>query len=354
MPGFKQYFAANPPAQQLPNQQEQQLLKNYRPRIYLAKNQTRFIDFYTDYIAQGELYKQGELISATVDQRLLNQYRDDPEAEFRHIPAQKTATTPVVYGRVDYDTLNHNKQSYPLTFLTYNLVFAHSGIIKGLAGWQNQLLKTTGLHTDWHQLDHYVGLTIVLHENAPLAAILQQHNYQTTYLLNQQNRYSLPLPADQRLLVDVALQSNEVYPHNAGLKQHPGVSFITADNIEFIGTGENKPLMAGFDVTHGEQEQAYTLKFLSPSDAFYTFKGRLGEKRSLPGRDGPPGANYVTLPGLMPWANRLVTGFRTNNIIHEQAKISALFNEADFAIIPEGIQTYRKDFIEAAFPKDQE
>ena len=349
MPGFKQYFAANPPAQQLPNQVEQQLLQDYRPRIYLAEGQNRFIDFYADYIAQGALYTQGELISTTVDQRLLNQYRDDPEAEFRHIPTQQSGT-PVVYGRVNYDTLTHEQQSYPLTFLNYNLVFAHSGILKGLAGWQNQLLEITGFHTDWHQLDHYVGLSIVLHNNAPLAAILQQHNYQTTYLLNRQGEHSLPLPADKRLAVDVALQSNELYPHQPEMTQHPSASFITADNIEFIGTGENKPLMAGFDVTQGEQEQHYTLKFLPPSDAFYTFKGRLGEKRSLPGRDGPPGANYVTLPGLMPWANRLVTGFRTNNITHEQAKISGLFNEADFAIIPEGLQAYRKDFVEAAFP----
>ena len=44
----------------------------------------------------------------------------------------------------------------------------------------------------------------------------------------------------------------------------------------------------------------YVLEFLPPDDAFYVFEGRLGEPRRLPGRDGPPGAIYNTLPALHP------------------------------------------------------
>ena len=109
-------------------------------------------------------------------------------------------------------------------------------------------------------------------------------------------------------------------------------------------------MMAGFDITHGEVEQEYTLKFLPTIDAFYQFKGRLGAGRTLPGRDGPPGADYVTLPRLMPWANRLVVGFRAGSIAEEQAKISALLDTDSFVIRPEGLDAYRKNFVEAVFP----
>lgn len=106
-------------------------------------------------------------------------------------------------------------------------------------------------------------------------------------------------------------------------------------------------MMAGWDITHGEEEQEYTLKFLPSSDAFYTFKGRLGEQRSLPGRDGPPGAQYVTLPPLMPWANRLVSGFRPGNVEQEREKSAALFDSKNFRISLPALDRYKQDFIKA-------
>ena len=39
---------------------------------------------------------------------------------------------------------------------------------------------------------------------------------------------------------------------------------------------------------------------LPKDDAFYTFQGYLGERRRLRGREGPPGADYNTLPSLKP------------------------------------------------------
>ena len=231
MPGFTEYFAKYQPATEPANQQEQQLLQRYRPRIYLAREQTPFLDFYADYIAHGELYSGGELISEQVDQALLQKYRDDPGAEFRYIPVDKPVS-PVVYGKVAYDTLQHKGQSWPLTFLSYNLVFAHSGLLQGLPGWQSWLVESTGMHTDWHQLDHYVGLTVALHQNKPVAVMLQQHNYQTTYVPGHQGEHGIEWPEDQRIKVDVAKQSNELYPHSPELTEHPGVSFASADNIE--------------------------------------------------------------------------------------------------------------------------
>lgn len=360
-PGFDQYLAKNQPSDALPSTAEQALLTQYRPRVFMAEGQTRFLDFYADYIASGALYEDGELISRNVNQALLNRYKNNSQAEFRHQTLTRQGT-PVAYGQVTYDTLEYQNQRYPLTFLSYNMVFANSGLLKGLSGWQRMAMGVVGDNKDWHQLDHYVGLTVVLRENKPLAVLMQQHNYQTAWLLDPSKNNTtssssktssnnqattLPFPADGRIAVDVAIQSNELYPHHSEPTRHPGISFVDADTIEFFKTGKNMPMMAGWDITHGQQEQDYTLKFLPSSDAFYTFKGRLGEKRSLPGRDGPPGAQYVTLPALMPWTNRLVSGFRPGNVEQEKAKIEALFDSKNFKINIDALDRYKKDFIEA-------
>ena len=53
----------------------------------------------------------------------------------------------------------------------------------------------------------------------------------------------------------------------------------------------------------------YQLGFLPPDDAFYAFAGYLGERRLLPGRDGPPGADYNTLTALKPLYRQWVAGY---------------------------------------------
>ena len=354
-PGFNTYFEKNKPSEALPTDDEQGLLTQYRPRVFLAEGQTRFIDFYGDYISNGALYHDDELISEAVTPELLNQYKDSFTAEFRH-SAEPVKGSPTVYGRVDYDTLEYKQQQYPMTFLSYNLPFASSGLLKGLPTWQRALMGAVGDNADWHQLDHYVGMTITLYQNKPVAVTLQQHNYKTTWLLDNSGKAdgvsSIALPQDSRVSVDVAMQSNELYLHSTELVEHPSASFVEEDNIEFLKTGKNKPMMAGWDITHGQQEQEYALKFLPTADAFYTFKGRLGEKRSLPGRDGPPGAQYVSLPELMPRALRLVTSYRAGTVAEEKAKVAGLFGEKKFQVNKAGLEQYKQGFVEAMLGLD--
>ena len=346
-PGFQSHFKANPPRSSLPTTEEKILLERFKPRIFLAQGQTRFIDFYADYIAHGKLSVDGELVSDSVDSALLNQLKDDVSAEFVYDDATRPSAAPTIYGRVDVDSLMVQGQSWPLTFLSYNLVFAHSGLLAELPFVAKWGMAAVADLSDWHQLDHYVGLTVVLHQQRPIAYYLQQHNYQTTYLVAEQSDW----PSDDRVQVDVALRSNELYPHSAERRRHPGVSFVTEKSMEFVKTGRKKPMMAGWDVTHGQREQGYELSYLPPDDAFYQFKGRLGESRRLPGRDGPPGADYVTLPGLMPRAHRLVAGFRPRSFEQEQTKLAALFDKKSFSIKPAGMGAYKQDFIQAWNPQ---
>jgi hypothetical protein len=75
-----------------------------------------------------------------------------------------------------------------------------------------------------------------------------------------------------------------------------------------MGFGK-RPTMSADDITDPDRIVDYALAFLAGSDAFYAFHGFLGERRSLPGRDGPPGARYNTLPALKPLPAQILDGY---------------------------------------------
>jgi len=335
-PGFAEHFSEYAPTSDKPNSDEVTLLEKYQPRVYAATGQPGPIDFYKDYIAHGALFVNGEKISSSVTSELLNQYRDNTNALFKYNGDHRSGQgTPTVYARVDYENTTYQNQQYDFTFLTYNMVFPVSGILKGLGKIQSAGLAIGGNLDDWHQLDHYVNVSVALHNTKPVAMVLQQHNYQTTYLLD---------PESPDISVDIAMRSNELYPHSVERQQHPAVSFISTDNLEFIVSNINKPVMAGYDLTHGEHEIDYRLEFLPQTDAFYQFKGSLGKRRLLPGRSGPPGADYATLPGLMPRHIRLITGYRTESAEEEIELFAKLFDRENFAIRPHALEAYKARF----------
>lgn len=345
LPGFRQHFSAYPPSDVTPSAPEVALLKKYKPRIFSTDKQLQPIDFYQDYIAHGTLYVDGKKVNQKPTATLLNEYRDTPGALFKYEGNYKQPGTSVVYARVDYEQTSHQGQKYDFTFLTYNLVFPVSGILQGLGKLQSIGLAIVGNLNDWHQLDHYVNVSVALLDSKPVAMTLQQHNYQTTYLLN---------PDSPDISVDIALRSNELYVHNQNKKAHPAVSFISTDNLEFLISGNNKPLTAGHDITHGQKEVTYQLSYLAQTDAFYQFKGSLGKNRLLPGRSGPPGADYATLPGLMPRHIRMVTGYRTNSVETEIELFEKLFDRKNFSVRQPAIKAYKDRFFAALAKSTQQ
>jgi len=337
-PGFVEHFKQYPPKNTAPTEAEVTLLEQFKPTIFLAKDQRLPVNFYSDYISHGKLLIDGKVVSGQVTPELLNQHRDNPKALFKYTGDYRKAGTPTVFGRIDNEKTKFEDNEYQFTFLSYNLVFPVSGILKGLGALQSFALAVGGNLDDWHQLDHYVAVTVALLDGKAVAATLQQHNYHTTYLLNA---------SDSGFAVDVAMRSNEIYPHSPDLSNHPAVSFLTDKNLEFVLTGNNKSAMAGFDVTHGQQAISYELAFLPQTDAFYQFKGSLGKGRLLPGRSGPPGADYATLPGLMPRLARMVTGYRAGITDEEIALYAQLFDRENFAIRPQAIKAYKDRFFKA-------
>jgi hypothetical protein len=158
---------------------------------------------------------------------------------------------------------------------------------------------------DWHELDNFVAVHVVLDEREePRAVLLAQHNHHRTYLVGR----DIPLPPDRRMSFDIALRSNEVYPSSDSEEpvRHRAVRWPLF--MKYLISGEDPPLMRGHDLTVGIRaggaEIPYELALLSPCDPFYTAKIMLGEPRDFLGRyigrDGPPGADYYTTPALLP------------------------------------------------------
>jgi len=313
-PGFSDWYAANPPSQSLPTQSEQLLLARYQPRLFVAADSGRPIRFYEDYVAQGELHDaSGKLISNQVDQALLNRHSDDPGAVFAHRPGirdEQVKQVADVIARIDRETLAADG-TFParkLVFLTYHYVFAHSGVAAGIRPWQRWFIDAFASTTDWHQLDHYTAVSVVLDEDTqrPLALMLQQHNYLRTWILTPQSGPGrTQLPSDDRVAVVAARDSNELFLRRDNISFRRAVPMLTPDNVRWLVMGQDRPWVTADDVTEAAEEVTAALKFLPPSDAFFTFKGWLGERRLTPGRDGPPGADFNTLPGLMPRARQL-------------------------------------------------
>jgi hypothetical protein len=289
-PGFVDYYKQHPRSDRAASATEQTLLRRFRPRLFLDGVSEGPISFYRDYIAQGTLKNAaGEVLSERVDRSYLNRYRTDPGIVFIHRP-QPTPVTPEAFARIDYD---EHPALGRLVFLTYHFVFRYSGLVDGLPGWQEWLLRWTGVPGDWHQLDHYTAATVVLGpEEEPLALILQQHNHERSYVLGA----DISVADDGRVWLIAAQRSNELYPWHPGVKRHRVVRFMEPDTLPYLVQGKPEPWLAGYDVTEAVREQDYRLAFIPANDAFYSFVGFLGERRYLPGRDGPPGADYNTLP----------------------------------------------------------
>ena len=307
-PGFAEYFAEHPPAGAA-DIGEQALLRRHAPRFHLPAGHEGPIDFYRDYVAHGYLVTgDGVRIDGPTPEEL-NRHRDDPAAQFVHVPGGE-APRPVVYAGVERTDIwtSHlpGLKGEEFTVAVYHLVFRVSGLPAALPGMAAVSLGLIGDLDDWHQLDHYTAAFVVLDaEEHPVALTLQQHNYLRTYLVGE----SVEPGSDHRFDIDVAIRSNELYPHVPERRRRRAVRFPSPEAMAFMMGYGKRPLMSADDVTDPDRTVDFELAFLPGADAFYTFHGFLGARRLLPGRDGPPGARYNTLPRLKPLPAQILGGY---------------------------------------------
>jgi hypothetical protein len=193
-----------------------------------------------------------------------------------------------------------------LLYLKYNLLFSRSGLAADLPFLHRALLVFPGLDAeDWHELDNFAAVHVVLDEREkPLAVLLAQHNHHRTYLLGK----DIFLPPDGRLFFDVAERSNEIYPSSSSTEHQRHRVVRWSLYLDYLLSGQNRPFFNAHDVTRGPRaggsEVEYKLVFLSPCDPLYRAEMLLGEPRPFMGRyigrDGPPGSDYYNVPALLP------------------------------------------------------
>jgi len=291
-PGFAEWFAAHPPNPEPADAAGRALLQRYRPRLYVPAGASGPLDFYRDYIAHGTLYADGRHWSH-VDRTLLAAHMREPDAVFVHHRPADPEPHAVGYGRVTRADIPGIGR---VTFLGWDFAFRYSGLPADLPAWAEWLAGTFGDPADWHQLDHYTTAVLALGPgHTPLGLILQQHNWQRAYWFGR----DLAWPADGHVRLTAAVRSNELYPWSPGSARHRVVRFLEADNVDWLATGHgDAPRTAARDVTRPGTRVRYDLRFLPGTDPFYRFQGRLGADRLLPGRDGPPGADYDAIPAF--------------------------------------------------------
>ena len=336
-PGFAEWRTAYPPSDAIPDETEQQLLLRYRPRFFLPDMGEGPISFYRDYIGQGHLVRADGSVDESVTRETLNAARLETEAVFKHRPGGAPPKM-AVYARIDHAPPPVADKE-PWLFLAYTLIFRSSGLPAGLSTAAGGLLGLVHDLDDWHQLDNYTAVYLALDATRrPRAITFQQHNYTRTYLLGTEERPGiLPFPADGRIPVDVAIRSNELYPHRPERTRRRAVSFLDHKGAAYLMGDGRPPFLSADDITDPAREIDPPLCFLPPRDAFYTFRGWLGERRSLPGASGPPGADYNTLPPFKPLQIQLVAShwWEGDNLYLETAG-----GESRWAQSAESIEAY--------------
>jgi len=342
-PGFAQYYQDRCQDQDLqtPENSDIELLKRFRPRIVLAPGGLYPVDFYRDYLPYTVMrsWPDKELFLPRVSPQNLMDNRSNRqvyldldfdryhEAGLHRRMGQETQVVsleerpPVVYGRVYRETVPFTDEEgtvskFDLTFLKYNLIFAISGLPAQLSQGSRALLWISSMNKeDWHELDNFVAIHIVLDEGEqPIAIVLAQHNHHRTYLLGR----DMDKPSDGHMVFDIARRSNEVYP--ASRSSDPVLHRVIrwSLHLDYLLSGANPPRLKGNDMTYGVnaggREITYDLVFLSSCDSLYTSEVLLGEPRPFwwgiyLGRDGPPGSDYYNVPALLPMGNLLKFGY---------------------------------------------
>jgi hypothetical protein len=348
-PGFAELFAdhCRDGKEELPGEEERILLQRYQPRFILPPGGEPPLDFYRDYLPCTVLraWPERSLISSDMSRDLLREhvhsrtsYLDfDPSCFEERLPVE-----PAVYGRIYREKVRFPSDGgtveRDLTFLKYNILFSRSGLAAALPLSHRLLLAFPGLDAaDWHELDNFAAVHVVLDEDdIPFALLLAQHNHHRTYLLGR----DVVLPPDGRLSFDVAERSNELYLSSSSTQEvrHRVVQWSLY--LDYLLSGENRPFFSAHDITRGLRaggsEAACRLVFLPPCDPLYRAEMLLGEPRPFMGRyigrDGPPGSDYYTIPPLMPLGTLLQFSYLQDGDAEDIALVREAINTREETI----------------------
>jgi len=323
-----------------------ELLERYMPRVYVAKDSYKPVDFYEQYVENSTLYSLDDkktLIKTDVTKADLIENKDkksyylDYQVDYKSLLNSLEDSTEIpskVYGRVYRSTLESEDASVSLLYLKYSFAYPYSGLPEGTTWWKKAGAGLLGNPMTWHELDIHGAIHIVLYEDTlePVGVILAQHNHHRVYL----NKMDLDWPEDQRLPIIVAKFSNEPYLLTDGKERYERVVGNPMD-IEFLfGLTDKEPLTAGYDCVPKVEdtiEMDSELIQLPFDDPLYTSVMGLGDRKKILGvfrawfMDGPPGMDFYAMPALLDLSNTLVFWYidpedETFKSLYESAELS--------------------------------
>lgn len=300
------------------SERDRELLKKYRPHIYIAPQSFGPINFYEDYLPHTVLKdKNGKPIARPPSREVLKKFERSYGASLdyqgklnfcRGKNCLEKKTT--LYGRVFYESMNSwpNTQTRDVIILKYSPVFPVSGLPKKIKWWKamgaNLASRTLD---DWHELDIHGAIHIICDAKTekPIVLLLAQHNHFRSYVIQGDSK--------ENLHICFAERSNEPYICPPG--KNPQIFNTVGDPRKFrwVILGEKEPLEGGQDVVYGPGAGAvkinYDLEFLPGLDPLYVSWIPLGQVRKIWGifnsfsRTGPPGINMNTWPVLKKYSD---------------------------------------------------
>jgi hypothetical protein len=288
------------------------LLERYRPRIFIAPDSYRPLDFYRDYLPDTRLVTiDGDVIAEPPTREQLVELQRSPDHYLDYLIEPDDALTnrsdqpPAIYGRVYTDTLKPDRE---LIFLKYSLVFPYSGIAADTDGWKGGVARLLGSPKAWHELDIHGAIHVILDGKTrqPLGILLAQHNHQRTFLAGRDFEW----PPDDRVPFVFAYLSNEPYllrPDDPPQRSERSIG-DPRTLAYLVGRDDNAPISAGFDRVFtpdgGAEEIETRLKMLPHDDPLYTSWMPLGARRKALSLvelfffSGPPGIDYYAFGDL--------------------------------------------------------
>jgi hypothetical protein len=323
------------------------LLERFKPRLYVAKDSYKPVDFYADYVDQSTLYRTEDgdkiLVSdqATTEELMTYSGESDYYIDYQ-IPYQQllvedyqSSNSPKFYGRVYRSELKTESEAIPLLFLKYSFAYPYSGLPEGTKWWKKLGGNIIGNTMTWHELDIHGAVHIVLHEETlkPLGVILAQHNHHRVFL----NEIDIEWPEDERLEIVVAKYSNEPYLLTDGQERYERVVGNPFD-IEFLfGITDKEPLTAGSDCVPKLEDTVEIegeIVQLAFDDPLYTSSMGLGDRKTILGfrtwfMDGPPGMDFYAMPALLDLSNTMAFWY----INPEDAEYLKLLNETELSFM---------------------
>ncbi len=302
-----------------PSDKDQALLEWFKPKIYIAPNGAKPIDFYTDYLPYTVVRRaneRGRIQEHAPSRESLQKFMYDPQFYLEYTDTSDAkSSSPVAYARLKRETVNLTAHSLITTrnfiFLKYHYVFLYGGLPSRLSEFKEKTAGFIGDPSAWRELEHS-SVYIVLDENEqPLAIMLQQYDYFRTYIVGEKE---WKWPMDGKVKIAFSLRSNQPYKlPEEGNAPVPEFAVLDFKEIPYlIGQGK-EPLLAGKDlvypVTAGAAEVDYRLEYLTEFDPLYISRIPLGRRQYVldrfenPFRRGSVGIDFCNWPQLADLGN---------------------------------------------------